>query len=515
MLSRRLLVGALAAIGVSAFLLSRGFHDLDRRRAKLVEVATPAVAGSVLVTRSDLGDLASLDQPLALILRTRNEAPAQQRFTVTADGAHICTYVVAARRTERTDCVVRLAGRALPHTFQVTAAEGSWTLDYLEVATHHGNSSGPIYLVILPRGSTLGSRPSVLFVIALALAVLSASLLSPVRRLPRWAARTHVLAIGVLGTVALAILIAPWLTPYRIVLSEWTVLAWLAVIGARQLGTCVRWISAANTGGRGVAAPFARASVVALLVLTVFWQPVRHRLVEYAGNYSGFLMISERAFSVNPLVKDRDDLRQQLRLLDNGGYDGQFMYFVAFDPFMREFRDRPRAYRDVVDAVPYRFGRIGFSALTRAAALGHSERYPVVMIWILLLSLAATSFGLSVIAQHHGRSAWYGALILAVPGFWQSIQSALPEPLAAATLVAGLACVIRRQLMPAGLLFAASLLVRETGVVLVLCVAVGLFMGTRGGGPDNPRDASPKGRRREALAFAALDFPASSITRPI
>jgi hypothetical protein len=94
------------------------------------------------------------------------------------------------------------------------------------------------------------------------------------------------------------------------------------------------------------------------------------------------------------------------------------------------------------------------------------------MIWLILSSLGLAALVLALTAVQNGASPGTGLLIALVPGFWQSLQTALPEPIAAAMLIAGYLCVLRREWVLAGVCLAISLLIRETGVILVACVVV-------------------------------------------
>ena len=80
------------------------------------------------------------------------------------------------------------------------------------------------------------------------------------------------------------------------------------------------------------------------------------------------------------------------------------MYFATFDPFLRVYKSTPATYGQIMDASPYRYGRIGFSLLTRVLSGGQWERYPVTMVWLILGALALTAFLLARIAQRHGLS---------------------------------------------------------------------------------------------------------------
>ncbi len=202
---------------------------------------------------------------------------------------------------------------------------------------------------------------------------------------------------------------------------------------------------------------------------------VMHRvLVErYHGNYSGFLQLSRERFDNSPLMWDRPGaVRRSLLLIDGPGYDGQFMYYETFDPFLRTFGYRPFTYRSIVDAPTYRYGRIGFSLFTKVVSLDRWRRYPASMVWLTIAGVCVTALFLSAIAARHGAHPLWGLVVIVVPGFWHSLFASLPEPLAAALLVAGYWWVLEDRPVIAGLLFALSLLVRETGVILVVCLAI-------------------------------------------
>ncbi|HEV3140931.1 MAG TPA: hypothetical protein VGY57_10465, partial [Vicinamibacterales bacterium] len=88
-----------------------------------------------------------------------------------------------------------------------------------------------------------------------------------------------------------------------------------------------------------------------------------------------------------------------------------------------------------------------------------------------------------------GASATWGLAIVMVPGFWLSLQSSLPEPIAAVLVLAGYWCFLNGWLSWAGAAFAASLLIRETGAVFVFCLAGAVWM---------------SGRRAEAVRFTVI-----------
>jgi len=272
-------------------------------------------------------------------------------------------------------------------------------------------------------------------------------------------------------------LVSPWLTSYRVVMPLSAFVKAAVVLLAsrlwyfrRPIGAGTRWLFRHRPRWR----PVASAATVAMVVMAAYgaveWDATR----EFNGNVSGLIRVSASGFDQSPLFTGRQDIRNSLVLQPNEGYDGQFFYFASFDPLMWRFHATPAQYRDVVDAPPYRFGRIGFVWLVRTVAWERWQEYPAVMVGLLLAGVALAGFIVARLAQQAGASVLWGLIVLAVPGFWQSTRLVLPEPLAAAFLLLGYWCVRQRHILPAAAAFAISLLIRETGAVFVIALA--LFM---------------------------------------
>jgi hypothetical protein len=460
-------------------LSTRAFVGFDRIRVKAVQSPVAARGGAIRIERDDLSTFARLNQPTALIAHLTNPDGKAGTIAIAVDGTPVCRAELPAAGARRVDCRVTVWGASDRHVVDFTGPDTGWGLTYLEVATHHGNTGGAIFVVILPYGSSHYQPLSLGFSAVTAAAFALLFLFVPPASFPRWALRLHV-ALAAIGVATLAAVeVSPWFSSYQVIVSTWTVLLMLAVICLPNVWTALRWLIRGEAA-QGVGIRLARAATVGAGVLSIAWMVVDARLHEsHHGNYSGFLTISRQQFDNNPLVNTRDDIRQGLTLLDEVGYDGQFMYFVAFDPLMRAFQNEPAQYRFVVDAVPYRYGRIGFSALTHLIAGTRWQSYPATMMWIVLLSMASAATLLALLAQSAGVTPLAGAVVLLIPGFWRSLHAVLPEPLAAATLVAGALALSSNRPALAAVLFAASLLVRETGAIFVTAVAAGLAFSGR------------------------------------
>jgi hypothetical protein len=514
---RRVVVGTVVA-GLAAWILSTHiFAAIDLLRVKIVQSPLAAVDGRVSATTAGFSQVNDLAPPVALIARVRNSSVEDGTFSFAIDGTVVCEQRVRAASVRRVDCEVTSGWSSADqpratnnepwaHLVTIDARQGrratstplagatptplkDWTLESVELATHHGSASSTHFLVVLPESSNRYTRPSSVwvgitsFLFFILVAFPAGAAWPRVGRGPRilrWGRPPYMIFAGALTVLLITIQCSQWLTRFRVVLSADTLLIWLAVLLAPHTGLAIRWglrriktaeDQPASKQQATSLAVVARAAIVAFVVFAIYGIVVRTRLRDsYHGNYSGMLLISQQLFDGNPLFALREDVRKTLVFGEDGGYDAQFMYFAAFDPLMRVFKDHPVMYRQVMDAAPYRFGRIGFTWLTWVFSGGRWEWYPAAMVWLVLSSLAAAAFTLSVMAQEHGLSSAIGGLVVAVPGFWLSLLSGLPEPIAAATLLGGLLFLSRGRPWLAGGLFALSLLVRETGVVIVVCV---------------------------------------------
>ncbi len=166
----------------------------------------------------------------------------------------------------------------------------------------------------------------------------------------------------------------------------------------------------------------------------------------------------------NPL---RDSL-----IISPSGYDGQFFYLIAFDPLLRKFRDQPKKYYQFIDEPAYRLSRIGFPLMIHFFSLGKAELFPKTMMWLILLSHLLGIYFLVRIIMHFGRNPLWGLFYLLIPGFYVSLSTALPESISAAFLLGGLYYYLRKRPLAALPFFAASILVRETGGLLVILIVI-------------------------------------------
>jgi hypothetical protein len=111
------------------------------------------------------------------------------------------------------------------------------------------------------------------------------------------------------------------------------------------------------------------------------------------------------------------------------GYDGQFVYFIAADPFTAP---------DLIDAPAYRYQRILLPALARLLSLGQAGPVP----WVLLLiNLAALTGGTAILErllQAQGVSPWYALTYGLFGGVFMAVRLSVTESLAYGLVLAAI-----------------------------------------------------------------------------
>ena len=157
------LVGIVLLASVATwFCAARVFWNFDFARVKMLRGPVAAVDGSVEVPAQD-DEFRLLAAPAALIARVRNQSDAVQSFAFQVDGVPSCNVKVPAMTERRIDCAAR-AGWVVQsrHIVKIRGAPVPWTLEYLELASHHGHTTDLLRAIVLPAGSQQFRRPPVL-----------------------------------------------------------------------------------------------------------------------------------------------------------------------------------------------------------------------------------------------------------------------------------------------------------------------------------------------------------------
>jgi hypothetical protein len=146
------------------------------------------------------------------------------------------------------------------------------------------------------------------------------------------------------------------------------------------------------------------------------------------------------------------------------GYDGQFSYYMALD-----FTNA----RYYMDLPAYRYSRLLYPVVARAAALGDPSRIPAAMIVINWLAIGLCTLALAAWLRRRSCSPWLALVVGLYPGLLLGVQRDLTEPLAYALVAAGIYLFDyggERRLLWSGIVFGLAGLARQTTIVFPLCL---------------------------------------------
>jgi len=207
---------------------SRVYPSFQRVRVKVVEATLVPEDDSVSVAIPDLSGL--VGQATAIIVRVRNVRQDPRRFTFMVDGTELASFVVGPRRVARIDrSVADGVELARAERIELRGDRGGWSLESLEIANVHVHSEGALALVIVPATATVRAGAARLLALPLLVALF---LLSGVSKpFQQGWARTAYFSVAAIVLVFFgAALVAPWVSPFKVLLSPRTFLLLTAVL---------------------------------------------------------------------------------------------------------------------------------------------------------------------------------------------------------------------------------------------------------------------------------------------
>ena len=238
---RALIVASLAALVFHTHVFV-AFHPV---RAKVLQAPIAAVEGVVRVTTAGFPQLKGLRPPFAVIARIASSEPGTARVRIAFDGSPACERDVAGGATRRVDCAVTAGGGAAADREVVVSGPSTpWTLEYLELATHHGNATGALTVYIVPPASTASLSPAAGWTLLLWVVVAAILLWVAPHSMSRRVRLAYLALTGLVVALLAVIQGSDRLTDFRIVLASGTFLAWLALALGPRLWTAGRWLAA-------------------------------------------------------------------------------------------------------------------------------------------------------------------------------------------------------------------------------------------------------------------------------
>jgi hypothetical protein len=179
----------------------------------------------------------------------------------------------------------------------------------------------------------------------------------------------------------------------------------------------------------------------------------------------------------------------ELRVVGVGGYDGQFVYRLALDPFTQSVRD----HGIILDNPGYRQQRIVTALLTHVVAWlpGLGTALALILVNVLAVGVAIWA-GTRLVVDAGQHPGW--GLVLAVPACIPiSVGRDLTEPVAWAAVLCGLLLVRRGRWALAAAALTVAVLARETSLLVVAGLGAGAVW-----------DAARAVRRRRPVPWHAL-----------
>lgn len=216
--------------------------------------------------------------------------------------------------------------------------------------------------------------------------------------------------------------------------------------------------------GRKSNSPWLAAIVVAAAYLLL----LRGQMAAHGHTPTYFITIGDK------FIWQADQLPPDLYIWpDSYGYDGQFFYQLALNPFNpQEVNAGLR-----IDNAPYRHQRLFYPLTAWLLALGQRSLLPATMLLANYLALCAIAWLAARYAQQHQAHALWGSLFALYPGFIFSFMRDLSEILAVLFLLAGfLAWRQARSAIPAGVLLTLAVLTRETTLLAILALALAMLL---------------------------------------
>jgi hypothetical protein len=151
-----------------------------------------------------------------------------------------------------------------------------------------------------------------------------------------------------------------------------------------------------------------------------------------------------------------------LPLLRNGGYDGQFYYRLALDPFTSKRMD----FGITLDNPPYRHQRILYPLMAWAMSAGRADLAPWAMLFINFSALCLLGWLGGVFAQTFKQHALWGVFLALYPASLLTLSRDLVDLLEVTLLVGSLLLLRRGRPVWAAVLLTLAVLTKETALIV-------------------------------------------------
>ena len=194
---------------------------------------------------------------------------------------------------------------------------------------------------------------------------------------------------------------------------------------------------------------------IALLVAVSYGVIVYSYARHFDHKISGLICMGDRFY-------EPDEIPSGIFYLHNSiGYDGQFFYTIALDPFDTQGFGRH------VDVPAYRYQRIAYPLLAGLLSFGDCDNVPASLVTVNVLALVLGTLLMAMVFQSKGMSPWYSLFYPCISGLLIATLRDLSAPLAMTCMVAAFFFYDRQRPLWLTLSLGLGLLARETTLAIV------------------------------------------------
>ncbi len=204
--------------------------------------------------------------------------------------------------------------------------------------------------------------------------------------------------------------------------------------------------------------PLASSLMVAVLV-SLFLFGMLHR----TWNPSDFIMAGD-AFTDSARVPAGFTVFRS-----NSGFDGQFYYRLALNPFTSAVTD----YGVTLDLPASRQQRILYPLLAWCLSIGNASYVPAALLLINFFSLCLMAWAGGALAQSMKQHALFGLLLPLYPGFLLTLRCDLAEILEVSLLLLSLLLLMRGRDKLATLFLVLAVSTKESALLLAVAASLG------------------------------------------
>ena len=202
-----------------------------------------------------------------------------------------------------------------------------------------------------------------------------------------------------------------------------------------------------------------RPVLVLLLVCLSYLFIIQVYAVRFNGNLTGFACFGDY-FPAPEVVNEKTFV-----LKNSDGYDGQFFFLMAHDPFMTG------PVSEYLDAPGYRYQRILYPWLVALLALGQRELIPFTLLAVNVAAVLLGCVFVMLLARKYGASPWVGLAYGFLCGLQLGVLRDLAEPLALGLVVGGVYFFVGKKPLKTALFLAGAVLAKELMLLITGALA--------------------------------------------